>query len=91
MHLPCGEKPEHEDFHFAMDLSKEMRQEGRSEGSTVASGAGAASFAKKLPVAQKPSRGRGRPPGGGGRGAASGSGTGSAKGGQAKLAFGRQA
>jgi DNA polymerase eta len=91
VHLPCGEKPEHEDFHFAMDLSKEMRQENRSESGAVASGAGAAVSAKRTPVAPKPSRGRGRPPGGGGRGAASGSASASAKGGQAKLAFGRQA
>jgi DNA polymerase eta len=86
INLPSGEKPEHEDFHFAMDLSKEMRQEDRSGPSGTSSGAGAANSAKKTPASQKPGRGRGRQPGGAVRGAASGA---SAKGGQAKLAFGR--
>lgn len=81
-HLPWLEKAEHEDFHFAMDLSKEMRQEEKNGGASTSSGAGAGTSRRKTPVGQKPGRGRGRPPGGGG-------GSGSAKG-QAKLAFGRQ-
>ncbi|KAF2272392.1 DNA/RNA polymerase, partial [Westerdykella ornata] len=49
IHLPGAEKPEHDDFHFALDLSKEMRQEER--------------ITQRTPVPQKPTRGRGRPPG----------------------------
>jgi DNA polymerase eta len=78
MHLPATEKAEHDDYHFAIDLSREMRQEARNPPPSV-------SAVKKTPVASKPGRGRGRPPG-------SGSGNGSGKGvekGQAKLAFGR--
>ncbi|KAF2727444.1 DNA/RNA polymerase [Polyplosphaeria fusca] len=76
MHLPAAEKAEHEDFHFAMDLSKDMREEDRNGNSNAKTN-------QKAPARQKPSRGRGRPPGGstGGRG-------GSEKG-QVKLAFGR--
>ncbi|KAF2114081.1 sister chromatid cohesion protein Eso1 [Lophiotrema nucula] len=73
-HLPAIEKTEHEDFHFAMDLSKEMREEERS--------APNAPPGRNTPVEQKPTRGRGRPPG------AAAVGRGSEKG-QAKLAFGR--
>lgn len=56
MHLPVSEKVEHEDYHFAMDLSKEMRAEERTVPNMMAA-------AKHTPVS-KPSRGRGRPPGG---------------------------
>lgn len=59
-HLPSNDKAEHEDFHFAMDLSKEMREEEKT-----------ASTNRQTPVDQKPTRGRGRPPGGG-RGAEKG-------------------
>jgi DNA polymerase eta len=57
-HLPADEEAEHQDFHFAMDLSKEMRQEEQKP--------------VKPEVAQKPSRGRGRPPGGGSKSAGKG-------------------
>jgi DNA polymerase eta len=56
LHLPPAEKAEHEDYHFALDLSKEMRQEERNPTpAPIRKGAGGS----------KPSRGRGRPPGGG--------------------------
>ncbi|EMD60324.1 hypothetical protein GGP41_008303 [Bipolaris sorokiniana] len=74
IHLPPGEKPEHEDYHFALDLSREMRQEDRT---AVVPPSGATS-AKRSATTSKPSRGRGRPPGGGG-----------VEKGQAKLAFGK--
>ncbi|KAF2681733.1 DNA/RNA polymerase [Lentithecium fluviatile CBS 122367] len=77
IHLPTTERAEHDDYHFAIDLSKEMRQEERSAPAPIPA-------AKKTPVTQKPMRGRGRPPGGG-----TGSGRGTKKG-QAKLVFGRQ-
>lgn len=57
MHLPAEEKSEHDDYHFAMDLSKEMRAEERTVPNMMTA-------AKHTPVS-KPSRGRGRPPGGG--------------------------
>jgi DNA polymerase eta len=53
-HLPATDKIEHEDFHFAMALSKEIRQEERTATAPV-----------KTPTVQKPTRGRGRPPGSG--------------------------
>jgi len=73
MHLPRVDKAEHDDYHFALDLSREMRQEERNHlviappppPQSTRRGAGAA----------KPSRGRGR-------------GEGVEKG-QARLAFGR--
>lgn len=58
IHLPPHEKPEHDDYHFALDLSREMRQEDRTV--TLPPSVGA----KKGAGASKPSRGRGRPPGG---------------------------
>ncbi|KAJ4992864.1 sister chromatid cohesion protein eso1 [Stagonosporopsis vannaccii] len=58
IHLPKAEEAEHVDYHFALDLSKEMRHEERN---TPPSPKGRG--------ASKPSRGRGRPPGSGvGRG-----------------------
>jgi DNA polymerase eta len=81
IHLPLGEKAEHEDYHFALDLSREMRQEDR----TTALPPFVASSGKRGTSTSKPSRGRGRPPGGGGSG---GRGDGVEKG-QAKLAFGK--
>ncbi|ORX98034.1 hypothetical protein BCR34DRAFT_593320 [Clohesyomyces aquaticus] len=58
VHLPSADKPEHEDFHFAMDLSKEMRQDER----------------KPTLVESKTTKVRGRPPGAGkGRGGGSSS------------------
>lgn len=51
-YMPLDEKAEHDDFHFAMDLSKEMRQEERRP-----------STEHKTPVGKKSTRGRGRPPG----------------------------
>lgn len=78
IHLPTPEKAEHEDYHFALDLSKEMRHEERNQPTPAQAG-------RKVPEGQKPTRGRGRPPGGG---AGRGSGSGVEKG-QAKLAFGR--
>ncbi|KAI4947242.1 hypothetical protein J4E91_006592 [Alternaria rosae] len=78
LHLPPAEKAEHEDYHFALDLSKEMRQEERNP---------APAPARKGAGGSKLSRGRGRPPGGGsGRGGGRGDGV---EKGQAKLAFGR--
>ncbi|KAI4931697.1 hypothetical protein J4E85_004293 [Alternaria conjuncta] len=74
LHLPPVEKAEHEDYHFALDLSKEMRQEERNPTPAPA---------KKGAGGSKPSRGRGRPPGNG-----AGRGDGVEKG-QAKLFFGR--
>lgn len=56
MHLPVSEKAEHDDYHFAMELSKEMRAEERTVPNMMAA-------AKHTPTS-KPSRGRGRPPGG---------------------------
>jgi DNA polymerase eta len=75
MHLPVSEKAEHDDYHFAIELSKEMRHEDRNAAASVPT----TSHHHKTPFGQKPSRGRGRPPG-----AARG------EKGQAKLAFGRQ-
>ncbi|KAF1849138.1 DNA/RNA polymerase [Cucurbitaria berberidis CBS 394.84] len=79
LRLPPNEKAEHDDYHFALDLSKEMRQEERNPPAL------AAQTGSTLPVGQKPSKGRGRPPG---SGAGKGGGRGMEKG-QAKLAFGR--
>ncbi|EUC48324.1 hypothetical protein COCMIDRAFT_87591 [Bipolaris oryzae ATCC 44560] len=73
IHLPASEKPEHEDYHFALDLSREMRQEDR----TPAVPPSGAASGKRGASASKPSRGRGRPPGG------------SVEKGQARLAFGK--
>lgn len=76
VHLPSTEKDEHQDYHFALDLSKEMRQEERNPPPLAQNG-------RKTLTGQKPGRGRGRPPGSGaGRG-------GGVEKGQAKLAFGR--
>ncbi|KAJ4290233.1 DNA-directed DNA polymerase eta rad30 [Kalmusia sp. IMI 367209] len=58
MHLPKDEDAEHEDYHFALDLSREMKAENRTASSMLTA-------ARNPAVAQKPSRGRGRPPGGG--------------------------
>ena len=81
LHMPMTEKAEHIDYHYALDLSKEMRQEGR-QGPVPAP---AAQNGRKTPSGQKAGRGRGRPPGGGGL-----SRNGGAVKGQAKLAFSRQ-
>ncbi|KAH9861408.1 hypothetical protein J1614_011154 [Plenodomus biglobosus] len=82
VHLPLHEKAEHIDYHFALDLSKEMRHEERQPPLATAQSS------KKITIGQKAGRGRGRPPGSGaGRGAGAGSST---EKGQAKLAFGRQ-
>jgi DNA polymerase eta len=80
IHLPLHEKAEHVDYHFALDLSKEMRHEERAPNSNLNPATG-----RRAPSVQKPSRGRGRPPGSGG-----GSRSNGAEKGQAKLAFGRQ-
>lgn len=88
VHLPLSEEPEHADYHFALDLSREMRQEERNPAPSVTVG-------KKVPVGQKPARGRGRPPGSGaGRGGGGGAGGVGGDGekvekGQARLVFGR--
>ncbi|KAH7112858.1 sister chromatid cohesion protein Eso1 [Dendryphion nanum] len=79
-HLPLTEQPEHEDFHYAMDLSKEMRQEARTSTTLMVAG-------RKNSHDKKPGRGRGRPPGNGGAKGAGSNGRGG--GAQAKLAFGR--
>ncbi|KAF2714420.1 DNA/RNA polymerase [Pleomassaria siparia CBS 279.74] len=104
-HLSVGEKAEHDDFHFAMDLSEEMRREERSggngngngsgSGSGSGSGMGASSRPPVPPSATKTSLmmqkpGRGGGRLSGGRGAsASARASGPTKG-QAKLAFTRQ-
>jgi DNA polymerase eta len=75
IHMLQAEKAEHQDYHFALDLSKEMRHEERAPSLPPPPAA------KKTPSG----RGRGRPPGSGGVSRASG-----AEKGQAKLAFGRQ-
>jgi DNA polymerase eta len=78
LHLPKTEEAEHIDYHFALDLSKEMRQEERNP-----------IPAPKEQSASKPSRGRGRPPGSGvGRGGRGGGEVASAEKGQKKLFFG---
>lgn len=78
LHLPQSEKAEHEDYHFALDLSKEMRHEDKNQARQVVKTGG------KTPSGPKPTRGRGRPPGGGAVGRHGG-----AEKGQARLAFGR--
>ncbi|KAF1957855.1 DNA/RNA polymerase [Byssothecium circinans] len=78
MHLPTTERAEHEDYHFAIDLSREIRQGNRNLAQPPPSAG------KKTPAAPKPGRGRGRPPGSGGSAGAR------VEKGQAKLAFGRQ-
>ncbi|KAJ8108426.1 hypothetical protein OPT61_g8184 [Boeremia exigua] len=77
--LPKAEEAEHVDYHFALDLSKEMRHEEHS-----------APPAPKACSVSKPSRGRGRPSGGGsgvGRGGGRGSGLGGGEKGQKRLFF----
>jgi DNA polymerase eta len=81
LHMPLHEKAEHVDYHFALDLSKEIRQEERNAPVTPS----VVQNGRKGHSASKPSRGRGRPPGSGGV-----SRNGGAERGQAKLAFGRQ-
>lgn len=75
--FPIYEKAEHVDYHFALELSKELRQEEQNPPPVVGQ------TGRKAHVASKPPRGRGRPSGSGlGRG-------GGGEKGQAKLAFGR--
>ncbi|KAF2822901.1 DNA/RNA polymerase [Ophiobolus disseminans] len=81
LHMPVSEKAEHIDYHFALDLSKELRHEDRNPPAPLP----AISSVRKTPNNPKPSRGRGRPPGSGGTSRSNG-----AEKGQAKLAFGRQ-
>lgn len=77
LHLPKIEEAEHVDYHFALDLSKEMRHEERNP-APLPKGRGTS----------KPSRGRGRPPGSGvGRGGGRG-GPGGGEKGQKTLFFG---
>lgn len=78
LHLPKSEEAEHVDYHFALDLSKEIRQEERNPPS-----------APKERLSSKPSRGKGRPPGSGvdRGGKRTGEMTGAEKG-QKKLFFG---
>jgi DNA polymerase eta len=78
LHMPKTEEAEHIDYHFALDLSKEMRQDERNPTSKP-----------KERSASKPNRGRGRPPGSGvGRGAGRGGEVASGERGQKKLFFG---
>ncbi|KAJ4338081.1 DNA-directed DNA polymerase eta rad30 [Didymella glomerata] len=78
LHMPKTEEAEHIDYHFALDLSKEMRQDERNPRPKP-----------KEMSAPKPNRGRGRPPGSGvGRGAGRGGEVASGERGQKKLFFG---
>jgi DNA polymerase eta len=78
IHLPKAEEAEHIDYHFALDLSKEMRHEERNP-APIPKGRGTS----------KPSRGRGRPPGSGvSQGVGRGSGSSGGEKGQKKLYFG---
>jgi len=81
IHLPTDERAEHIDYHFALDLSKEIRQEERNPPAPPP----VAQSGRKTPASAKPTRGRGRPPGSSGAGRSNGG-----EKGQAKLAFGRQ-
>jgi DNA polymerase eta len=56
LHLPHPEKAEHDDFHVALDLSKELRKEVREDERNALS-------MLRTPGAEKPKRRRGRPPG----------------------------
>jgi DNA polymerase eta len=77
--FPLSEKAEHEDYHFALDLSKEMQQEDRNQApQPIQTGI-------KTPSGAKPTRGGGKLPGSVGVGR-----PGRAEKGQAKLVFGRQ-
>tara|TARA_R110002003_G_scaffold6_6_gene298 strand:+ start:6348 stop:8516 length:2169 start_codon:yes stop_codon:yes gene_type:complete len=80
LNMPQAEKAEHIDYHFALDLSKEMRHKDQNSSSLPQT---SATTGRNSTV--RASRGRGRPPGSGG----SSRNTGAEKG-QAKLAFGRQ-
>ncbi|KAF2028256.1 sister chromatid cohesion protein Eso1 [Setomelanomma holmii] len=80
--MPQAEKAEHIDYHFALDLSKEMRHEARTSSPLPQP---IASDGRKSSGGHKSTRGRGRPPGSGGLNKTSG-----VEKGQAKLAFGRQ-
>ncbi|KAH7081269.1 sister chromatid cohesion protein Eso1 [Paraphoma chrysanthemicola] len=82
LNMPREEKAEHIDYHFALDLSKELRDEDRNPTPLPQA---TAPTARKSASVQKAPRGRGRPPGSGG--ASRNAGT---EKGQAKLAFGRQ-
>ncbi|KAF1925750.1 sister chromatid cohesion protein Eso1 [Didymella exigua CBS 183.55] len=77
LHLPKAEEAEHIDYHFALDLSKEMRHEERIPPPVP-----------KERAAPKPSRGRGRPPGSGTGRCARGGEAASSEKGQKKLFFG---
>lgn len=80
IHMPLDEEGEHVDYHFALDLSKEMRHEDRN----LVAPPPIAQNGRKTPGGSKPTRGRGRPPGSGGTSRGGGP-----ERGQAKLAFGR--
>lgn len=75
--FPKSEKLEHNDYHFALDLSKHMRKEERS-------GPIQPTADRNTPTTLQPKRGRGRPPGGG-KNVDKGGGKG-----QSKLAFCKQ-
>ncbi|KAF3036584.1 DNA-directed DNA polymerase eta rad30 [Didymella heteroderae] len=78
VHLPKIEEVEHVDYHFALDLSREMRHEERNQPP-----------APTERSSSKPSRGRGRPPGSvAGRSGRSGAELATAEKGQRKLFFG---
>ena len=76
IHLSIAEQAEHVDYHFALDLSKEMRQETR--GTRLH-----AQTTRNVPTGSKPPRGRGRTMG-------MNTGRAGVEKGQAKLAFGRR-
>lgn len=78
LHLDKTEEAEHIDYHFALDLSKEMRSEDRNPAPAPAPLGGGA---------LKPARSRGRPPGGG-IGKGRGGGVGGGEKGQKTLFFG---
>lgn len=78
LHLPRTKEAEHVDYHFALELSKETRREGRVSPPKVMERS-----------ASRQSRGRGRPPGSGvGRGGRANGEAKTAEKGQKKLFFG---
>ncbi|KAF1988776.1 DNA/RNA polymerase [Aulographum hederae CBS 113979] len=82
--IPLTEQAEHEDFHYAKDLAKQLQEEERDSTARTS-----APKAKATPQASGGGKGkRGRPVGGGGPAGSGKTGTGTEKG-QRRLAFGK--